>query len=234
MISRAHLAAVLILASACEPSHGEHQASSEHDHQGQGHAAHDPATHSHAHHAAAALPADAPLAGGSLYHLQAPLTEQRGAPLELQALRGSVVLAAMFYASCTSVCPMLIAQVKRVHDALPTEARARTHVLLISLDPARDTTDKLAELAQRHGVDDPLYHLARTDEANVRALAALLGIRYRVLPDGEISHSPVLALLDREGVLVARVEDAGSDVAPLVAAAQRLHEPSAALQATTK
>jgi protein SCO1/2 len=182
------------------------------------HAAHDP----HAGHAGHALPADAPLANESLYHLKASFTDQHGKPFALETLRGSAVLATMFYASCTSICPMLIAQVDRAYDALSPATRERTHVLLVSLDPARDTTEKLAELGKRHGIDDPRWHFARTDEGNVRAVAALLGIRYRALPGGEISHSPLIALLDREGLLTMRMENASSEPAALIAATEHV------------
>jgi len=56
----------------------------------------------------------------------------------------------------------------------------------------------------------------------VRELAALLGIRYRAMPDGEIRHSPTIALLDRDGVIAARQENAAGDRAPLIAATARV------------
>lgn len=220
---------LLLLATACNPSGADKHAPAQHEHAQHEHAQHEHAQHDdHAAHAGHALPPETPLADQSLYHVGATFTDQHGAPFELTSLRGSTVLATMFYASCSSICPMLIAQVKRAHDALPQDVRARTHVLLVSLDPARDSTEKLAELAKRHGISDPLFHFVRTDEANVRALAALLGIRYRTLPDGEISHSPVIALLDREGVLATRLDNAASDPAPLVSATERLHAPEPA------
>lgn len=175
----------------------------------------------HHDHAAHVVPAQAPLASESIYHATARLRDQRGQPLELASLRGSVVLATMFYASCTSVCPMLISQLSHVDRALSPEARAQTQILAISLDPARDTSEKLRQLAARHGVEDERWHFVRTSEDSVRELAALLGVRYTVLPGGEISHSPIIALLDREGALVMRMENAGGDPAELIAALDR-------------
>jgi protein SCO1/2 len=46
--------------------------------------------------------------------------------------------------------------------------------------------------------------LARTDDATTRKIAALLGIQYRKLADGEFNHSTLLTLLDREGRIVAK------------------------------
>lgn len=181
--------------------------------------AHGPAEHDHSLHV---LPASKPLADQSLYHLQVPLTDQDGRSLELASLRGSAVLAVMFYASCQSVCPMLVAQLARLDGMLPSDARARTQVLLVSLDPARDKTEKLKELAQRHGINDPRWHIVRTQADSVREIAAVLGVRYRQLPDGEISHSPIIVLLDGEGVVAQRMENASDDPAPLAAAATKL------------
>lgn len=180
------------------------------------HAQHDPHAQ-HDQHAGHVLPAEKPLPGASVYNTTARFSDQHGKPLELASLRGSVVLATMFYGSCTSVCPMLVAQLARVDGALAPEDRARTQVVLVSLDPARDTTDKLQAVARRHGITDPRWHFVRTDESSVREVAALLGVRYSALPDGEISHSPVIALLDRDGALVTRMENAGGDPAELIA-----------------
>jgi protein SCO1/2 len=120
---------------------------------------------------------------------------------------------------------MLVAQLARIESMLPNEARAHTQVLLVTLDPARDDSAKLKELAQRHGITHARWHFVRTEPDSVREIAAVLGIRYRKLPDGEISHSPVIALLDREGVVAARMENAADDPASLMAAVTKLVEP---------
>jgi hypothetical protein len=67
----------------------------------------------------------------------------------------------------------------------------------VSLDPARDNTSQLRQLAERHGITDPRWHIVRTEANTVREMAALLGIRYRQLPNGDISHSPTIVLLDQ-------------------------------------
>jgi protein SCO1/2 len=177
--------------------------------------------HHHAH-ANQAPPAEAPLSGESIYNATANFEDQHGTPLELTSLRGSAVLATMFYASCTSVCPLLISRLASIERALSPEARAHTQVLAITLDPARDTADALRRLAQRHGVDDARWHFVRTSKDSVREMAALLGIRYSFLPSGDISHSQVIALLDHSGTVVARLENATGDPAELITAIDRL------------
>jgi protein SCO1 len=168
------------------------------------------------------LAADAPLTSSSIYNLSAELIDQLGTPLALGSLRGRPVLVTMFYSSCTSICPMLLGQLKQLEALLAPATRDKTHVLLISLDPQRDTPAKLLELAKRHGVDAKRWHFTRTSEASMRKLAALLGIRYRRLPDGEIGHSPLIALLDREGSVSSRLEGTNGDVKSLAKAVEAL------------
>lgn len=177
------------------------------------------AEHDHSQHL---LAATAPLADRSLYHLDARFTDQDGQNLELASLRGSAVLAAMFYASCQSVCPMLISQLARLEATLPDETRAQTQVLLVSLDPDRDSTPQLKQLAQRHSISNTRWHIVRTEADTVREMAALLGVRYRQLPNGDFSHSPTIVLLDREGVVTDRMENAADDPAALTAATTKL------------
>ena len=147
-----------------------------------------------------ALPAAAaPTPGDSVYQLQLALADQSGAATTLERYRGGPVLVSMFYGSCPHVCPMLIATMQRYENNLPAASRGRLRVLMVSLDPERDTPAKLTEVAQQHHVDLARWTLARTDEASVRKLAAVLNIQYRKLPDGEFNHSTVITLLDGEG-----------------------------------
>ena len=44
----------------------------------------------------------------------------------------------------------------------------------------------------------------------MRRTAAVLGVRYRKLANGEFNHSSVLILLDREGRVLARTEKLGA------------------------
>lgn len=147
--------------------------------------------------AAAATPTD------SLYRIEAPLTDQDGRAARLDLHSGRATLVAMFYGSCPHVCPMLVSSMQRMESGLDAPARARLRVLMLSLDPERDTPDRLREVAQRHRADLARWTFARTPDADVRRIAAALGVQYRRLPDGEISHSTIVTLLDAEGRLVA-------------------------------
>lgn len=168
-----------------------------------------PAAHDHAHHETLAPSAGAK---GSIYPLAVPLETQAGARLDLKTFAGHPVIISMFYARCTSACPMLIRDVQKIEAALDPKDRERVRVLLVTLDPARDTPAALTALAERQGADLKRWTFARAaSDEPTRELAGALGIKYRRLESGDYNHSSVITLLDREGVALARVEGLAQD-----------------------
>jgi protein SCO1/2 len=157
---------------------------------------------------AAAPPAKA-LPGDSVLQLADQFSDQQGRSFTLAQRRGHVQLVAMFYSSCPYACPLLVDSGKGVEHALSAAERAQLRLLYLSIDPARDDTKKLGALAAKRKLDPARWTLARTDEAGVRRTAAVLGVRYRKLANGEFNHSSVLILLDRDGRVLARTEKLG-------------------------
>lgn len=153
--------------------------------------------------------AAAGLPGDSVYRLEDAFSDQAGKVFKLADRRGKPQLVAMFYTSCRYVCPLIVDSGKGVEHALAPAERARLGVLLVSLDPARDDTAALASVARKRKLDPARWTLARTEAGTVRRVAALLGVRYRALADGEFNHTSALVLLDSEGRVVARTERLG-------------------------
>ena len=163
-----------------------------------------------------------PLPADSVMQLQDRFTNQDGKPFSLASRRGRPQVVAMFYTSCQFVCPLIIESGKGVDHALTPVERAKLRFLLISIDPARDTPAVLKSVSVQRKVDTRRWTLARTDESGVRKTAALLGVRYRKLDDGEFNHTRALILLDADGRVVARMEKLGAvPDAPFIAAVRK-------------
>lgn len=145
----------------------------------------------------------AALPGDSVYRLDATLQDQEGRAFVLSSLQGQPVLASMFYTSCDMVCPMIFETLHATLRALPAAERAATRVLMVSFDPARDTVAVLRQAAQAHGCDDR-WLLARADDGTTRKVAAVLGIQYRRLANGEYNHSTTIDVLDPAGRIAAK------------------------------
>jgi len=153
---------------------------------------------------AAALPTN------SVYQLPVALTDQDGRDFRLADRRGKPMLVSMFYSSCQFVCPMLIDTLRDTESKLGAGEREQLGVLMVSIDPAHDTVAVLKQKANERAIATPRWAMARTDAASVRKLAAVLGIQYRALADGEFNHTTALILLDADGRIVARSSQLGN------------------------
>lgn len=65
-------------------------------------------------------------------------------PVALGDLRGDVVLLYFGYTRCPDVCPLTLAKVAQVRSALRPDDAASVRGVMISIDPERDSADRLA------------------------------------------------------------------------------------------
>lgn len=163
---------------------------------------------------ALAAPGPTPAPRDSVYRLPVQLTDQQGKRFDWGSRRGKVQLVSMFYTSCQYICPLIVDSGKAVDKQLTPSERARLGVLLISMDPKRDTPAALMSVASKRKLDPLRWTLASPAQADVREIAGVLGIRYRALADGEFNHTSALVLLDTDGRILARTEQVGSKVDP--------------------
>ena len=71
--------------------------------------------------------------------------ESADGPVSLKDFRGSAVLIVFGYTSCPDVCPTTLANVAQAFSDLKSQGIDRVQGVLISIDPKRDTVDKLKE-----------------------------------------------------------------------------------------
>jgi protein SCO1 len=160
--------------------------------------------------------ASQPVQSGSIFEVGGAFVSHEGKQVELSATRGHKTLITMFYTTCPQACPMLVYQLKKIEQALPEAERSRLRVVLVSLDPERDSPERMAKLAEAHGVDLERWLFLRAPKETVEELAAVLNVRYRFLPDGEINHTSAISLLDEEGRPVGRVEGSNPPIETLI------------------
>jgi protein SCO1/2 len=154
----------------------------------------------------------------SLFELRFPLTDADGHIRHLDELRGRPFVASMVYTTCTSVCPRITADLQRLERALPAEMRERTRFVLFSLDPERDTPAALRAFARDHGLDSARWTLLAAGPDDMRTLAAVLDVRFRPDPGGEIAHSAVIVVAGGDGVIRHRQAGLGAADSALVVA----------------
>jgi len=147
----------------------------------------------------------------SLFHIEAAFQTQTETKVRLSDLKGAPTLVAMFYASCPTVCPRLMGELKGIEARLPEEQRGRLRVVLITFDPERDTPEALTTFAENWNMDTARWQLWSGDPVGIRTVAASLGVRYRTTPNGEISHSAPIVLLNAKGEIDQRLDAPGGE-----------------------
>lgn len=144
------------------------------------------------------------------------LVDQHGDAVGLEQFHGRPVVVAFAYAHCETVCPLI------VHDAAAAVERTKARdaaLLVVTLDPWRDTPARLATIAEA-------WHLARGDrvlggtvDAVEQTLDAWQVARARDASTGQIAHPTSVYLIDRRGRLAFI---AGGDAPRLAALLDRL------------
>jgi protein SCO1 len=124
------------------------------------------------------------------------LVDQHGLTVALERFAGRPALVTFAYAHCETVCPIVVAEVIRAHDRLP---EPRPAIVVVTLDPWRDTPSRLPAMAALWGVPSDAAVVSGT-VADVEAALDRWGVpRTRDVHTGEVSHPNLVYVLDGTG-----------------------------------
>ncbi|MDX1413623.1 MAG: SCO family protein [Candidatus Promineifilaceae bacterium] len=152
------------------------------------------------------------LLGSYTYHgtvIQSPepannftLTGKDGKPVSLSDFQGKVVLIYFGYTFCPDVCPATMVELANAVEHLGGEA-AQTQVIMVSVDPARDTKEVLNEYVTHF---NPSFVGLTGSEDEIAAAATPLGIFYEkhegTAASGYlIDHTASVIAIDPDGYL---------------------------------
>jgi len=151
------------------------------------------------------------LAAGTLLSPPRPLpqgrfTDQDGAAFDPRRLRGHWSLMFFGFTSCPDVCPTTLAMLAQVRKSLADLPQAqRPQVILVSVDPRRDTPQRLAAYVRYF--DPAFLGITTGDQQALEEFARQMGVVVSVseLPDGNytVDHSAAVFLVDPQAALRA-------------------------------
>lgn len=123
-----------------------------------------------------------------------------GRPFRLSDLRGRLVLLYFGYTFCPDVCPTTLSDLRRVMGTLGPQAD-RVQVVMVSVDPERDTPDRVDEYVK--GFDPRFIGVSGSAEA-VAAAAAVFDVYYSREAGSAatgylVTHTASLTLVDQAG-----------------------------------
>jgi protein SCO1/2 len=90
------------------------------------------------------------------YFTNLPLTDQDGHTVKFfdDVMRDRRVLITSFYGSCSDVCPMAIENLRTVEAMMPESDKRDMRIVVISVDPEKDTPDKLRQFFNDRGLSE--------------------------------------------------------------------------------
>ncbi|QSA96031.1 SCO family protein [Methylococcus sp. EFPC2] len=143
----------------------------------------------------------APLA---LYDAEGVWTDDQGRRIRLGDLRGRNVVLSMFYRTCDISCPLTLARMKDLQQAL-AERHQDARFVLVSLDPRHDTPENLAAYRQEHGLDAEHWTLLTGAIEPTLALSQALDI-HRLDDFSHLVHFVKIAVIRSDGERMKLVE----------------------------
>ena len=129
------------------------------------------------------------------------LTTQDNARLSLRDLRGKVVAVTFIYATCADTCPLLTAKLAGVQAKLGADFGPKVFFASVTVDPERDTPEVLKRYAQAHGANPAGWAFLTGTPAEIGDVEKKYGIFAKKNPRGDVDHTFLTSLIDRDGVL---------------------------------
>jgi len=134
-----------------------------------------------------------------------PALDQAGRPFGPEQLRGHWTVVFFGFTHCPDICPatlQVLAAARRQLDDLPLEERPA--VVMVSVDPGRDTPERLAEYVPFF---HPEFRGVHVPAENLSELTRVFGAAYAYSAAGEdsytVDHTASLFLVDPQARVAA-------------------------------
>ena len=143
---------------------------------------------------------------GSIFVLNSTWQNQDGKELQLKDLKGKNMVVVMIFTSCTTACPLLVAEMQKIEKKIDKNKLKETNMVLVSIDPENDTPEILKAYAKQNNMEgEPwiflrFYIYSFLEFANVRAEKK----KKRTPSDG--SHSNIITVFNKNGEMVNQLE----------------------------
>ena len=137
-----------------------------------------------------------------------------GDSVSVRGFEGRPVIVTFAFGHCTTVCPLTV-------QAARTAARRLAHrgvvLLVVTLDPWRDTESRLPYLAEQWELEEGMHVLSGEVAAVERALTAWRVPRTRNPASGDLTHPSMVYVVSPAGRLAYAL---GADADAIVAAVE--------------
>jgi protein SCO1/2 len=130
--------------------------------------------------------------------------DDRGDAVTFSKWRGTPEVVTMFFRGCNLRCPRTLDKLREVEAAF-VRRKLPVQIVLVTLDPRNDTSDRLRDFKEAEHLSQGTWHLLSGSLSATRELGRALGI-HASYDDSQIDHDVRIALFDADGRLVRTFE----------------------------
>ena len=145
----------------------------------------------------------------SIFNLTSKWKTQDNKTIEIKDFKGKVTVMVMIYTSCKAACPRLVADMRDIESKMPKDKLSNLNFVLVSIDPEVDTPDRLKTFAKANFMDAPHWTFLQGTKTTVQEFANVLAVKYKKIAPMDFSHSNIISVFDKEGVLLHQQEGLG-------------------------
>ena len=142
----------------------------------------------------------------SIFNLSSKWKTQNDETIELKELKGDVLVVVMIYTSCKAACPRLVADMRNIQRKVDNK---EVKYVLVSIDPTVDTPKRLKEFAIENEMDNDQWVFLQGKIDDVREFSNVLAVKYKQISPLDFSHSNIISVFDKSGVLQYQQEGLG-------------------------
>jgi protein SCO1 len=144
-----------------------------------------------------------------------------------EQLKDKIWIAKFFFSRCPTICPPMTSSMKQLREDL-SDINDLVTYLSFSIDPKKDTPERLREYIQEHGIDADNWYFLTNDDEEATHFLGTEGFKIHAMSDdyapGGYAHSPNFILVDRsqrirgiyDGLEKSQVEQLKSDIIKLL------------------
>lgn len=127
------------------------------------------------------------------------LVDQNGSEFGLEKLKGKLSFVFFGFTHCPDVCPTTLSELSRVYAKLDANAQQHVQMILVSLDPARDTPEQLKPYIEYF---DPSFTALTGAFPNIMSLTNNVNVAFskvKLDEDYTIDHTSHVVIINEFG-----------------------------------
>ena len=146
---------------------------------------------------------DASIDQDTLYHVipKWSFFNQNGNSKSSKDFKNKVRLVDFFFTSCPTICPKMTVNMKKIQQLINTDCLNDIELLSFTVDPLRDSVEKLKEYCTTYNVDSKNWNMFTGDQNSIYELGVngfLVPNQEDALAPGGFLHSEKMILIDKK------------------------------------